>query len=296
MTASSLYFAQKIPEDMQQLKLIMTSDLLNLSELIALRPDLSKIRKIIYFHENQLIYPIREFISKEKAIKTGATSTKKRDFHYGWTQVISCLCATEVYFNSNYNRNSFLEAIPVFLNKPTGFLFDIQDVINKIKIKSTVLYFPVSIPCLHLRIPKSKILEKYTENTENTENIKNTETREKINIEISNEIINIVWNHRWEYDKGPEIFFDVIKSLSFITKKFKVIVLGEAFKNIPPIFEEMKEFLGERNYIKHWGFVTGKEEYFRLLNEGDIVISTGIHEFYGVSIIEAVIIYVYRYL
>ena len=47
--------------------------MLNLAELVALRPDLSRLKKIVYFHENQLVYPVRK--------------VKERDFQYGYNQV-----------------------------------------------------------------------------------------------------------------------------------------------------------------------------------------------------------------
>lgn len=49
--------------------------MLNLCELVALRPDLAALKKVLYFHENQLVYPVRQ--------------DKERDFQYGYNQVLS---------------------------------------------------------------------------------------------------------------------------------------------------------------------------------------------------------------
>jgi len=54
---------------------LFCSSVLNLAELVALRPDLQPLKKIIYFHENQLIYPVR----KQQA----------RDFQFGYNQILS---------------------------------------------------------------------------------------------------------------------------------------------------------------------------------------------------------------
>ena len=63
--------------------------------LLTPRPDLAAVpRKVVYFHENQLIYPVRE--------------RKDRDFQYGYNQILTALTADEVIFNSEYNMNSFL--------------------------------------------------------------------------------------------------------------------------------------------------------------------------------------------
>lgn len=71
---SALYFSQSIPID-HQYEILFTSSVLNLAELIGMRPDLGKCKKIIYFHENQLIYPIREI--------------KERDCQYGLNQIMT---------------------------------------------------------------------------------------------------------------------------------------------------------------------------------------------------------------
>lgn len=44
-------------------------------ELVALRPDLACLKKVLYFHENQLVYPVRK--------------DQERDFQYGYNQVLS---------------------------------------------------------------------------------------------------------------------------------------------------------------------------------------------------------------
>lgn len=49
--------------------------MLNLCELVALRPDLAALKKVLYFHENQLVYPVRR--------------DQDRDFQYGYNQVLS---------------------------------------------------------------------------------------------------------------------------------------------------------------------------------------------------------------
>ena len=56
-------------------RLLFCSSVLNLAELVALRPDLGRLRTIVYFHENQLIYPVRK--------------SQDRDFQYGYNQVLT---------------------------------------------------------------------------------------------------------------------------------------------------------------------------------------------------------------
>ncbi len=54
---------------------LFTSSVLNLAELVALRPDLARLKKVFYFHENQLVYPVRK--------------SQERDFQYGYNQILS---------------------------------------------------------------------------------------------------------------------------------------------------------------------------------------------------------------
>ncbi|GLD71573.1 glycosyltransferase-like domain-containing protein 1, partial [Lates japonicus] len=75
---AALYFSQTIPT-CPSYRVLFSSSVLNLCELVALRPDLARLKKILYFHENQLVYPVRK--------------DQDRDFQYGYNQVLSCLVA-----------------------------------------------------------------------------------------------------------------------------------------------------------------------------------------------------------
>ena len=50
---------------------------LNLAEFLGLRPDGKDTRKILYFHDNQLIYPARK--------------QQDQDFQFGHNQTLLCL-------------------------------------------------------------------------------------------------------------------------------------------------------------------------------------------------------------
>lgn len=65
-----------IPRD-HEYKVLFTSGVLNLAELIGVRPDLGQCRKIVYFHENQLVYPVSD--------------VKERDCQYGLNQILTWL-------------------------------------------------------------------------------------------------------------------------------------------------------------------------------------------------------------
>ena len=109
----------------------------DLSTFLSLRHDYanSKVRKIIYFHENQLAYPTRQddYFKREF-----------RDFQYGYIQILSSLVADRVCFNSNFNRQSFLDGIHAhFKNLPKNQKMAKGSIENKIYAKSEVLYYPI---------------------------------------------------------------------------------------------------------------------------------------------------------
>ena len=96
----------------------------------------------------------------------------------------------------------------------------------------------------------------------------------------------ILWNHRWEYDKNPELFFNVMKKLKDKKIDFNLIVIGESFGNSPKTFDKAKiEF--DKHIIK-WGYQQSNNDYIGCLFMSDIIPVTSYHDFFGISVMEAV--------
>ena len=95
----------------------------------------------------------------------------------------------------------------------------------------------------------------------------------------------LVWNHRWEYDKAPEVFFEAVRALAGEGLDFGLILLGESFRNRPDEFLAIREAMPER--VVHFGYAPDRSGYARLLWQGDVVVSTAIHEFFGAAVVEA---------
>ncbi len=202
---------------------------------------------VVYFHENQLTYPWS---------KTDADVQLKRDNHYAFINYTSALAADAVWFNSAYHQNSFLAALPEFLNRFPDY--QNRETVDAIKAKSKVL--PLGLNLGRLENLKPENIEKFPR-------------------------CLILWNHRWEYDKNPELFFQSLITLHERGIDFRLAVLGESFANTPEIFAAAKETLTEK--IVHWGFCEREEEYAAWLWKADLLPVTAKQDFFGASVVEA---------
>lgn len=158
--------------------LFVASSYLPLGELVGLVPKLSHVPKVLYFHENQLAYPMGSGGAVDPRLAA------ERDLHYGFTQMVSALAAQRCVFNSAYNRDSFLAEAKTVLQKmpdaiPPGW-------VEAIEARSEVLGVPLELPDRPPQLVSPT-----------------PEERRAGPI--------ILWNHRWEHDKGPQRFFDVLQ-------------------------------------------------------------------------------------
>ncbi|KAH8237495.1 hypothetical protein KR038_009745 [Drosophila bunnanda] len=240
---SALYFSQLIPLN-HQYTVLFTSSVLSLAELMGLRPDLGTCRKIVYFHENQLIYPVRE--------------VKTRDCQYGLNEILTCLVADTLLFNSHFNRTSFLDNVQPFLNIQPDFR--IKNIREKVEHKCEVLHFPIRFREFPSRLENS------------------------IRAEAEQDCLHLVWPHRWEHDKNPELLAEVLIGLNERQVDFKVTICGESYQTVPQAFERLQEKLGAK--LISYGALS-REDYVKTLLAGDIVLSTADHEFFGVAMLEA---------
>jgi glycosyltransferase involved in cell wall biosynthesis len=91
--------AQNLDEEPE---LILASDMLNLPLFLALSSGrYGTVPVALYFHENQLTYPLQP--------------GEKRDLHYGFINFVSALRADRVFFNSSYHQEAFFDELPRLL-------------------------------------------------------------------------------------------------------------------------------------------------------------------------------------
>lgn len=179
------------------------------------------------------------------------------DHDYGWINLSSCLAADRVLFNSSYHKGEFLEAT----REALGLMADgvPEDLAERVEGKSGV--FPVGIDFE----PHDRAL------------LEGSGLKEGPPV--------ILWNHRWEYDKRPEVFVDALLGLLEMKVDFRVVICGESFDRSCPAFRNIEQVLGDR--LLHLGFYEDRNDYLRAVVGSRVVVSTAAHEFFGISVVEA---------
>lgn len=227
--------------------LILATDMLDVATFLALTRERSAgIPVAVYFHENQITYP---WSPADEDVKLG------RDNQYGFINYTSALAADQVFFNSHFHRDSFLEALPDYLRQfPDGQGLDnIPLIAGKCEVLPLGLDLQVFDDHNTPKKPGGPML---------------------------------LWNHRWEYDKNPELFFNSLFRLKEEGISFRLIVLGEAFGKYPPIFDEAREKLNGE--LIHFGYASDFATYAHLLWQADILPVTSRQDFFGGSVVEAI--------
>jgi len=95
----------------------------------------------------------------------------------------------------------------------------------------------------------------------------------------------IVWNQRWEHDKGPAELKAILRALIDVDADFTVAMCGEVFVSVPPEFAEITGMLGDR--LVHAGWLD-RDAYINLLRRSSVVLSTADQEFFGIAVVEAI--------
>ena len=172
--------------------------------------------------------------------------------------IYTALTADQVLFNTAYNRSTFLAGAEKLLKKLPDHVP--AAAIERLKNNSAVL--PVPLP--------ERVFVNDKDNDRATDD----------------QPLQILWNHRWEYDKSPERLFNAIRLLRQQTDNFTLHVVGQSFRQVPDIFKQAEQEFAD--VIGCWGYVESGEDYRALLKRCDVVVSTAIHDFQGIAILEGV--------
>ncbi len=222
---------------------VLCSDMLNLPEWRGLAGSpLCNLPSIVYFHENQFTYPLNAGV--------------RRDYHYGFSNMLACIAADQVWFNSGFHLREFATAAECWLKRMPDFRH--EDLIQQ-KLAAARICPPGIAP---RRVAGD---------------------RRHASAESP---LRIGWVARWEHDKRPDRFADVVCELVARQLPFQLVLLGQHDDKQHPSLKKIQRLAS--GHIRHAGYVVDQEAYWKLLRDIDVVISTADHEFFGVGIVEAV--------
>lgn len=173
----------------------------------------------------------------------------------------SALAADRLVFNSAYNRDTFLQGLAELLARlpdrvPPGVVASLGD-------KALVLPVPVALPA-------------------------GEEDGDywPAGSGASPRPLRLLWTGRFEHDKGPEGLLRVLERLEDSKLDFQLAVCGQQFRDSPGVFATIASRFSPR--LVHFGYLESVGDYRRLLRAADVVLSTALHEFQGLAVLEAV--------
>jgi glycosyltransferase involved in cell wall biosynthesis len=227
---------------------LLATSMVDLATLRGLVPALATVPTLLYFHENQFDYP-------SHGQKHGLLEAQM-------VSLYAALAADRVLFNSIFNRDSFLAGCEKLLKKlpdyvPAGVLAALRD-------KSGVLPVPV-------QLAQAGVVKPYWPGQQG---------------EYPNRPLRLVWLGRFEYDKGAEGLCEILRLLESIGLNFELALVGQQFRDIPTVFETIRTEFDHR--LVQYGYVEAREDYQALLRGADMALSTALHEFQGLAVLEAV--------
>lgn len=183
---------------------------------------------------------------------------QKLQQHYAFINYASALAADAVFFNSAFHRDAFLGELSRLLKHYPDY---------------TNLHTIAAIQARSQVLPLGLDLRRYDAH-------RPPAPRDPARPPL------ILWNHRWEYDKNPDLFFAALDVLAAEGIAFQVAIVGENVRKDPAEFQAARQRLGER--VARFGYVASFADYAQLLWEADIAVSTAYQDFFGISVVEAI--------
>lgn len=226
---------------------ILATSMVDIATIKGLCPALAAVPVSYYFHENQFAYPV--------------TVDQHSSVDPQMVQLYGALAADELLFNSRFNQNSFLEGVDALLARlPDAIPSGIRQ-----RLQAKCRWLPVVVKgCAQIMDkPDARVSSLYA-------GVRQADL--------------ILWNHRWEYDKCPQDFLHILQCLDERKVWFRLALLGPRGARVPAALEQIRQQFGERIVVD--GRVS-REEYWQWLQCSAVVVSTAIHEFQGLSMLEA---------
>jgi hypothetical protein len=249
MHGAAVTFARRMLSSKNEYDLVLANDMMDVAAFRGILQSGGYACPLAtYFHENQLTYPVSPRDGFRKA---------RRDLHFEYINYLSALVSDRLFFNSDFHRRSFLEALEKLLSTFPDFRN--EETLEGIASRASTLHLGMDLRSLG---PPGARAER-----------------------PENRVPLLLWNHRWEYDKRPEGFLDLLVGLRDRGIAFEVAMLGPRGRNAEPLLQRAREELGTR--IRTDEPPADGPEYAAWLREADILPVTSIQDFFGGSVVEA---------
>jgi glycosyltransferase involved in cell wall biosynthesis len=180
---------------------------------------------------------------------------QRRDPQYAFIHLSTCQASREIWFNSAFHRDAWYAALRDLLAKMPDSVP--EGLVDGLLARSRVM-------------PPGMDLSPF----------RPARTRER------RPPLTVLWNHRWEFDKNPGAFFEVLFFLAQEDVPFRLAVVGEATRKWPAVFEKARKVLADR--LVRFGYLPDRAAYEAEVRRSDIVVSTAFHEFFGLPVVEAI--------
>lgn len=96
--------AERVEKSHHEWDMVFATDMLSMAEFVGLAPEpVRRLPRMVYFHENQLTYPVRQ--------------EDPRDLHFAFTNLSTALAADETWFNSQFHLDEFVRALHELLER-----------------------------------------------------------------------------------------------------------------------------------------------------------------------------------
>lgn len=230
--------------------LLIATSMVDLATLRGLVPALAAVPTLYYFHENQFAFPV--------------SPRQKSSLEAQMVSLYGAMAADAVAFNSAYNRSTFLRGCEALWRRLPDFTP--PELPQSLAAKSEVLPVPLA--------PASP----------------GAPSRARLPWRASGPLahrpLRLIWCGRQEYDRGGEGLERILQRLSDADLDFELALVGAVFRERPAVFDRIEaRWAGQ---LAHIGWLPAAQDYRALLASGDLVLSTTLHEFQGVAVMEAV--------
>lgn len=233
--------------------LIIATSMTDLSSLKGFVPALANTPSIVYFHENQFAYP--------------ESDRTRRNVEPLILNLYTALAADKLVFNSQYNYQTLIDGATALLRKLPDQVP--ANIITLLEHKSTVIAVPLQqIPASDIDWQPAIPWQQYLAADQ-----------------IRTKPLLISWAARWEYDKGPDRLLAIIRCLEASGIDYRLAILGQSFRKVPREFEQLEAQFSHR--IDQFGFAETPAQYYHWLSHSDLFLSTSVHEFQGLAVLEA---------